>query len=191
MKRLWFCLGLLLAFAACTTNAGRGSDQHDAASQAFTRTFEDFGFSITTPCELEDEAPVVEMDNYTLYSYSGAESPDNPDNATIYIVQVRTPKGSDNLEGLSESEQNQHLDQIKNLFFDDGNISVERVLFSDNQYPGYTGGGPHDGILDRTVVFNNGKYIISLSVAADPSVLDQDALDRKFSQFTSTFKVIG
>ena len=43
MKRLWFCLGLLLAFAACTTNAGRGSDQHDAASQAFTRTFEDFG----------------------------------------------------------------------------------------------------------------------------------------------------
>ena len=104
---------------------------------------------------------------------------------------MRTPKGSDNLEALSESEQNHHLDQIKNLFFDDGNISVERVLFSDNQYPGYTGGGPHDGILDRTTVFNNGKYIISLSVAADPSVLDQDALDRKFSQFTSTFKVIG
>ena len=61
-------------------------------------------------------------------------------------------------------------------------------MFSGNKYPGYVGEMTYAGIFGRTVEFNKGNYIISLSVMADSS--NQKDVYQKFDKFTSSFKVI-
>jgi hypothetical protein len=66
-----------------------------------------------------------------------------------------------------------------------GFTKVEKLLFSNNKYPGYVGDKNLDGSTVRMMMFNKGKYIISLIVTADTSVIDQ-----KFNEFTNSFKAI-
>ena len=186
-KTIYLCL--LLACLGCVTKPDKSANK-DEASKEITRTFEEFGFSITAPCVWEDLPPVEDGDT-TTYVFEGTEG-DYPKNATQYLVAVKkTPKV---FEDLSEAEQNERMKQIKESDFPEipgypaSYTKVEKVLFSDNNYPGYVGEMTYVGFFDRKVEFNKGRYIISLSVMGDSS--DQKDVCQKFDKFTSSFKVI-
>ena len=184
-------LCLLLACVSCMNNTGKGSDQ-ESKSEEITKTFEEFGFSITAPCVLKDLPPVEDGDT-TTYVIEGTEG-DYPQNATNYLVVVK--KTSKVFEDLSEAEQNERMDQMKESDFPQvqgypaSYTNVEKVLFSDNKYPGFVGDNSYQGILSRTVEFNKGNYIISLTVMADSKSMNQNELEQKFKKFTDSFKVI-
>lgn len=172
-KTIFICL--LLACVSCVSNPSKNSKQEDA-SKEFIKVFKEYGFSITSPCVLEDEkSHGLGNDAY----FAGTELSDDPENAIGYQVVVKeVPKG---FKDLSEVELNAMMDQMKNSGF----VNVEKVLFSDNKYPGFIGDKNQDGSVHRGVMFNKDKYIISLIVSADSSVLDQ-----KFNDFTNSFTVI-
>ena len=65
-----------------------------------------------------------------------------------------------------------------------GFTNVEKVEFSDNKYPGLVGEKNEDGSMLRAVMFNKDGNIIILTVQSKTD------LDKKYEQFTSTFKVI-
>lgn len=184
-------LCLLLACVSCGNNLGKGSDQ-ESKSEEITKTFEEFGFSITAPCVLKDLPPVEDGDT-TTYVIEGTEG-DYPQNATNYLVVVK--KTSKVFEDLSEAEQNERMDQMKESDFPQvqgypaSYTNVEKVLFSDNKYPGFVGDNSYQGILSRTVEFNKGNHIISLTVMADSKSMNQNELEQKFKKFTDSFKVI-
>jgi hypothetical protein len=115
-----------------------------------------------------------------------------PNNATQFLIVVKkTPRV---FEELSEAEQNEQMDKIKSSDFPEipgypaSYTNVEKVSFSDHNYPGYVGENCYVGIYGRTVEFNKGRYIISLTVMADSS--KQEAVRQKYDRFTSSFKVI-
>ena len=184
-------LCLLLACVSCGNNLGKGSDQ-ESKSEEITKTFEEFGFSITAPCVLKDLPPVEDGDT-TTYVIEGTEG-DYPQNATNYLVVVK--KTSKVFEDLSEAEQNERMDQMKESDFPQvqgypaSYTNVEKVLFSDNKYPGFVGDNSYQGILSRTVEFNKGNHIISLTVMADSKSMNQNELEQKFKKFADSFKVI-
>ena len=184
-------LCLLLACVSCGNNLGKGSDQ-ESKSEEITKTFEEFGFSITAPCVLKDLPPVEDGDT-TTYVIEGTEG-DYPQNAINYLVVVK--KTSKVFEDLSEAEQNERMDQMKESDFPQvqgypaSYTNVEKVLFSDNKYPGFVGDNSYQGILSRTVEFNKGNHIISLTVMADSKSMNQNELEQKFKKFTDSFKVI-
>lgn len=186
MKKLLF-LCLLLACVGCVSNTDKGSDQD---SKEITRTFDDFGFSIAAPCDLKDVPPVEDGD-VTTYVFEGNEG-EYPKNATHYQVVVK--KTPNVFEELSEAEQNEQMKQMKDSDFPEipgypaSYTNVEKVEFSDHNYPGYVGENNYVGIFDRTVEFNKGRYIISLSVMADSS--KKEVVLQKFDKFTDSFKVI-
>lgn len=184
-------LCLLLACVSCGNNLGKGSDQ-ESESEEITKTFEEFGFSITAPCVLKDLPPVEDGDT-TTYVIEGTEG-EYPQNAINYLVVVK--KTSKVFEDLSEAEQNERMDQMKESDFPQvqgypaSYTNVEKVLFSDNKYPGFIGDNSYQGILSCTVEFNKGNHIISLTVMADSKSMNQNELEQKFKKFTDSFKVI-
>ena len=186
MKK-FFYLCLLLACVGCVSNTDKGSED---ASKEITKTFEDFGFSIAAPCDFKALPPVEDGDT-TNYVFEGIEG-NYPNNATQFLIVVKkTPRV---FEELSEAEQNEQMDKIKTSDFPEvpgypaSYTNVEKVSFSDHNYPGYVGDNGYVGMYSRTVEFNKGRYIISLTVMADSS--KQEAVRQKYDRFTSSFKVI-
>ena len=177
MKKTIFYLCLLLACVACANKADNGSTQ-DGASSETTKEFKEYGFSITAPCVLENESAHA-MGNSAYYA--GTENPDDPEKATGYQVVVKKlQKGSKDLKDLSEETLNGMMSQMKASGF----TNVEKVEFSDNKYPGLVGEKSEDGSRLRAVMFNKDGNIIILTVQSKTD------LDKKYEQFTSTFKVI-
>jgi len=177
MKKAFY-LCLLLACFSCGTNSNNGSNQ-EGASKEYTKTFEEFGFSISAPCILEDVSSQVS--GTFEANYGGIVNPDDPENATVY--QVAVTKLPSDIEGLSEADQQEILDQRMNLE-NAGFTNVKKVLFSDNNYIGYVGDTQHNGLMQRGMMFKKGKHIITLTV------LTNIDLDEKFNKFTNSFKVI-
>ena len=188
-KTIFLCL--LLVCVSCMNNSSKASNQ-EGKSEEITKTFEEFGFSVTAPCVFEKLPPVEDGDT-TTYVIQGTDG-DYPQNATNYLVVVK--KTSKVFEDLSEAEQNERMNQIKEsdfpqiLGYPASYTNVEKVLFSDNKYPGFIGDNSYQGILSRTVEFNKGNYIISLTVMADSKSMNQNELEQIFKKFTDSFKVI-
>ncbi len=187
MKKIFY-LCLLLACVGCVSNTNK--DYQEETAKEITKTFEDFGFSIAAPCEFKALPPVEDGDT-TTYVFEGIEG-DYPNNATQYLIVVKkTPKV---FEELSEAEQNEQMDKIKSSDFPEipgypaSYSNVEKVSFSDHQYPGYVGDNNYVGIYSRTVEFNKGRHIICMTVMADST--KQEAVRQKYDRFTSSFKVI-
>ena len=200
-KTIFLCL--LLACFGCASSPDKGSFQEAEAdaeavveeeTNKFTKTFDEFGFSIAAPCVLEDDEPVNELwnDDYynTYYSNGIIVSPDDPNKMTQYLVGVR--QASKAFENLSEAEQNKRMEQIKKADFTDlpGVSNIEKVLFSEKKYPGYAGNRKFGEFINRTVTFNKGSYIITLSVLSDTAIMKQSELIEEFDIFTRSFKVI-
>ena len=171
MKKI-IILCLLMTCFGYVANANNGSSQ--GASKENTKTFKKYGFSITAPCVLEDKT-VLGMGNDAYY----VGTVGNPGNATSYQVVVKKiPKS---INDCTEAEQNEMMDQIKSSGF----TNVEKVLFSDHKYPGFIGDKHEDADTVRAVMFNKDKYMIVFTVITNSD------LDKKFKEFTSSFKVIN
>ena len=191
-KTIFLCL--LLACVGCIPLPHKKTNR-DAESQEYTRAFKEFGFSITAPCELKEDPPVNDLwnDAYfkTVFIKGVMDDPDNADYMILYLIKViETDKA---FEELSETEQNELMEKIKKADFDEspgsGFFDVEKILFLD-KYPGYVGARNYADICFRSMTFNKGKYIISLTVLDDNPNCDQKILNQRFNKFTKSFKAI-
>lgn len=191
-KTIFLCL--LLACVGCIPQPHKKSNQ-DSESKEYTKTFKELGFSITAPCELKEDPPVNELwnDEYykTVFVKGIMDDPDNPDYMILYLIKaIETEKA---FEELSEAEQNERMELIKKADFDEspgsGFSEVEKIVFSD-KYPGYVGARNYADICFRSMTFNKGKYIISLTVLDDNPNCDQKILNQRFNKFTKSFKAI-
>ena len=190
MKHSFF-LCLLLLCANCLTSPSNETKTENVSvpeteqtsrvetNKEFTKTFKEFGFSIKTPCVLEDVSSQVNGD--FAANFGGVDNQDDSENMTAYQVAViKIPIG---IEDYSEAEKNEFIDeQLSNRMASFS--SVKRVLFSDNEYIGYVGDTHHNGLKQRGVMFNKDRYIIGLTVMTNSD------LDRKFNKFTNSFKVL-
>ena len=191
-KTIFLCL--LLACVGCMPQPHKKSNQEDA-SKEYTREFKEFGFSITAPCELKEDPPVNDLwnDAYykTVFIKGIMDDPDNPDYMILYLIKAIETENA--FEELSEAEQNERMELIKKADFDEspgsGFSEVEKIVFSD-KYPGYVGARNYADICFRSMTFNKGKYIISLTVLDDNPECDQKALTQRFNKFTKSFKAI-
>lgn len=191
-KTIFLCL--LLACVGCIPQPHKKSNQ-DSESKEYTKTFKELGFSITAPCELKEDPPVNELwnDEYykTVFVKGIMDDPDNPDYMILYLIKaIETEKA---FEELSEAEQNERMELIKKADFDEspgsGFSEVEKIVFSD-KYPGYVGARNYADLCARSMTFNKGKYIISLTVLDDNPNCDQKILNQRFNKFTKSFKAI-
>ena len=191
-KTIFLCL--LLACVGCIPLPHKKSNR-DAESKEYTRAFKEFGFLITAPCELKEDPPVNDLwnDAYykTVFIKGVMDDPDNADYMILYLIKViETDKA---FEELSETEQNELMEKIKKADFDEspgsGFFDVEKILFLD-KYPGYVGGRNYADLCARSMTFNKGKYIISLTVLDDNPNCDQKILNQRFNKFTKSFKAI-
>ncbi len=186
-------LCFMIVCASCLTNPNDADSKQDSltafgtneitvpnSKKEYTKTFKEFGFSIKTPCVLEDVSSQANGDFEA--NYGGIINPDDPDNVTAYqIVVIKIPIG---IEDYTESEKKDLIDQQLSMRM--VNFSnVKRVLFSDNEYIGYVGDTHHNGLKQRGVMFNKDRYIIALTVMTNSD------LDLKFNEFTNSFKVIN
>lgn len=169
-KTIFLCL--LLLCVSCMTNPDKGTVQ-EATSDGFTKTFKEYGFSVTSPCALEEEQVQGEIEA----DFLGIENPDDSVNATAYQVVVH--KIPSRFEDFSEAQLNEYMDQMKAS----GLTNVEKVLFSD-KYIGFVGDKYQNGAMNRMVMFNKGDYLITLMVGANTD------LENKFKNFTDSFKAI-
>ena len=191
-KTIFLCL--LLACVGCIPLPHKKSNQ-DSESKEYTKTFKELGFSITAPCELKEDPPVNDLwnDAYykTVFIKGVMDDPDNSDYMILYLIKViETDKA---FEELSEAEQNELMEKIKTADFDEspgsGYYDVKKILFSD-KYPGYVGARNYADLCARSMTFNKGKYIISLTVLDDNPNCDQKVLNQRFNKFTKSFKAI-
>ena len=144
-----------------------------------TTTFDKFGFSVRTPCVLEDVS--AQVHGHFEANYGGMINEDDPENMTAYQVAViKLPIGV-------EDYPKEEIDDIVDLKISEmmSNFSnVEKVLFSDEEYPGYVGDTNSNGVNQRGVIFKKDRFIITLTV------LTNSDMEHKFNRFTNSFKVI-
>lgn len=143
----------------------------------YTETFESVGFSITTPCKLQ-EVSTNSSGNF-LINYGGIENPENKQRMAFYQVIVnRLPSGN---QSLSKTQLDKFLD--KALLNAISNLSdVEKVKFGYEGYPAYVGYATHNGLRQKGIMFVKDNYIIGLTL------MTNDNLETRFNKFTNGFK---
>lgn len=180
MKKTFY-LCLLLLCVSCATNTEKGIVQNETSNGLTTTVFEEYGFSITTPCVLEDALSgvrdLVQGSNIDA-CHVGIENPDDSVNTAAYQVTVIKLPTS-----LKDEQKTEFIKNIENVRLA-GFTNVEKVEFSDNKYPGFVGDIDKNGCKNRVVLFIKDKQVIELMVSTNTG------LDEKFKSFTDSFKVI-
>ena len=98
-KTIFICL--LLACVSCVTNPDNGFNK-EGVPKEITRTFEEFGFLITAPCDLF-------CNKYPSHAFVVAEYYSIQKNLPFYRIEVREKLIIDE---LSETEQNEEMDEM-------------------------------------------------------------------------------
>lgn len=148
-------------------------------SKSYTKEFTEFGFSITSPCELKDVSS--QSTGQFEVNYGGVTNQNDKDKLTAYQVMVtKLPIGYKNLDSkeLKRIVDELILSQMQNF------SNVKRTSFSDEGYSGYVGDTQSHGLNQRGVIFYKDGYIIALTV------LTNYELVQKFNKFTNGFKTI-
>ena len=174
-KVIYLCL--LLICVGCVTSTSKATTQ-ESTSEGFTKVFNEYGFSVTTPCVLEEGTFLAQrhVGENIEADYYGIDHPDDTVNTTGYQVVVhKVPKNCFE----DEAKQNEYMEQMKAS----GVTNVEKVIFSDNKYIGFVGDKYQNGTMSRMVMFNKGDNLITLMVSANKD------LDQKFKTFTDSFIV--
>ena len=145
----------------------------------YTEIFHEFGFSITSPCKLNDISRQSSGD--FLLNYGGMDRPNDKNNKAAYQVIVSQLPARQS--GLSEVQLEQFIDNIlqkATVNF----TNVKAVNFSSKNYPGIVGYTSHQGLRQKGLIFIKDQYIIALTI------MTNDNLDSRFEKFTSEFKIL-
>lgn len=167
---------------SCVNQSARNQTTTTIVSEDIehTKNFEELGFSITTPCQLNDVSS--HSSGNFVANYGGVVDENDASKMAAYqVIVTKLPIGYKN---LSKSALNNFIDNalrkaVSNL------TNVEKINFSYNDYPGYVGYSTHNGLKQKGVMFSMNEYIIALTLMTNYN------LEERFNKFTNGFKTLS
>lgn len=149
-------------------------------AQGYTKSFPQYGFSITAPCKLSDISS-QSNDNF-LVNFAGAENENDKSKFAFYqITAFRLPAGA------LDYTQSQ-LNEIFKVFFEsslmEGFSSQKAIRFGYEGYTGYEVQTTANGFKQKGVFFLKETYVICLTVVSNYN------LESRFNKFTNGFKAL-
>lgn len=171
----------ILAVCLCScVNQGSSDANSNNECRVFTETFTEIGFSITTPCKLEDVSSKSSGD--FVINYGGVENPNNDNDMAAYqVIVTKLPIGYKDLSkvDLDQFIESQLGQSFKNF------TNVKNIRFSEEEYIGIVGYTTHNGLQQKGVMFCKDGYIIALTL------MTNSKLEERFNKFTNGFKVLS
>lgn len=158
---VWIIVSLLICIlVGGVVWADWGDDE-----QNFTRSFPEYGFSITAPCELKD----VSVSGNTLVHLKGITD-ENTTEMTVYDFAVFRQPGGYRLSDLTS-------------FFTTELDDVKEVRIGHERFPGYVGYSYNrrNGLSMKLLFVVVNQDVVALNVAA------YDGLEVKFTEFLNGF----
>lgn len=176
-KDIFATLSVLLLCASCSNQTQNERTNHEITTE-YTEVFESVGFSITTPCKLQDVSS--QSEGNFIINYGGVENPNDAKTMAAYQVIVnKLPVGH---RDMTNSELHNYL---HNFLMNNTNFSnVEKIKFGYENYSGYVGYTSQNGLKQKTVMFIKDDYIIGLNIMTNCNI------ESKFNKFTNGFKTI-
>lgn len=182
MSRFFYLFLLVIFFTACgqsrksnfLESAHAPSNMHQ---DSFVNDFRRFGFTLKTPCKLEDVSSYSKGD--FLVNYGGVLYPNDHKKMVAYqLIVSRLPVGYRN---LTKKQLENKVDEI--ILASMSNMkNVKSVSFGYEGYPGYVGETTHNGLAQKGVIFLKDNYTIALTV------MTNDSIEAKFNAYTNGFK---
>ena len=147
--------------------------------QDYTKSFPQYGFSITAPCELEDVSS--QSSGNFLLNLGGVTDGNDPAKMVAYqLALIRVPVGYKDLPKEEyERMMDNYLRSLGRSFRYWNHIS-----FGYEGYNGYVGETTHNGYGQKGVMFVKDNLVIALTV------ITNNNLEQKFNKFTNGFKAI-
>lgn len=146
-------------------------------AQSYTKSFPQYGFSITSPCKLSDVS--AKSNGNFLVNYAGTENENDKAKFAFYqIMAFRLPAGA-----LDYSQS--QLNEIFKSFMENNMLkgaSHKSIRFGYEGYVGYEVLTSANGYKQKGVFFLMGTYVIGLTVISNYN------LDARFNKFTNGFK---
>lgn len=150
---------------------------NDVLKSDYHLDFPEYGFSIDTPCTMEDVSSQASGD--FLLNYGGITDGNSREKMAAYqLIVSKAPIGYRDLP----------KDQYEKMVDDALRSQVQRfrtykaIRFSYDELPGYVCETNHNGYGQKGIMFAMDNYIIALTV------ISNDNLEAKFNKFTNGFK---
>lgn len=181
MNKIYICLTTIISLLVVSCNNQNPQTNVTTSKTAnYTQNFDGLGFSITTPCELEDVSARASGD--FIINYGGVKNPNDRANMAAYqVIVTNLPVG---YKDLTKAQLEVFVDKaLKNAVL--GLTNVKKIYFSDEGYPGYIGYSNHNGLKQKGVMFFKEPNIIALTL------MTNNNLEEKFNKFTNGFKTIN
>ena len=180
-----FMVGLCSIMMSCQQH-GNSNPQVIVAKQSavetdseFTKSFPEYGFSITAPCQLEDVSAHSSGD--FLLNLGGVTNENDMQKMAAYqFIVTRLPIGYKN---LSKAELSRRIDNMLRQQTSRFN-NVEPIRVGYEEFPGYVGYTQHQGLQQKGMMFAVNNYIIAMTV------MTNNDLEAKFNKFSNGFKII-
>ncbi len=180
------CLSALCAFTSSCQPQGNRTEPAATTENSvvnnhteFTKSFPEYGFSITAPCQLEDVSAHYSGD-FLLNLGGVTDGNDMQKMAAYQFIVTRLPVGYKN---LSKDELSRKVDDMLRQQTSRFN-NVEAIKVGYEGFPGYVGYTEHQGLQQKGMMFAVDNYIIAMSV------MTNDDLETKFNKFSNGFKII-
>lgn len=145
----------------------------------FTKSFPEYGFSITAPCKLEDVS-VHSSGDFLLNLGGVTDGNDMQKMAAYQFIVTRLPIGYKNLSNAELSRKVDDMLRQQTSHFN----NVETIRVGYEEFPGYVGYTSHNGLQQKGMMFAVNNYVVAMTV------MTNNDLDRKFNKFSNGFKII-
>ena len=163
-----------------TPERNNHTDQKVAGlKQDYTKSFPQYGFSITAPCVLEDVSS--QSSGNFLLNLGGITDGNDPAKMAAYqLALIRVPVG---YRDLPKEEYERMMDNyLKSL----GRAFKywNHIRFGYEGYNGYVGETTKNGYRQKGVMFIKDNLVIALTV------ITNNNLEQKFNKFTNGFRTL-
>lgn len=148
--------------------------------KVFNYDYPQYGFSITSPCVLQNVG-ARSSDNFLL-NLGGTIDENNPDKFAAYqVIVTRLPIGYKDYD--KETLYKMEIDYLNSItkHFE----KRKKIRFSYDELPGYELYSYHNGLQQKGVMFCYNNYCICLTV------MSNDNLEQKYNKFTNGFKLLN
>lgn len=179
-------IGLCSILFSCQPRENRNSHISEsgipriANNSEYTKSFPEYGFSITAPCQLEDVS--AQSGTNILINLGGTTDGNDISRMAAYQFMVtRLPVGYRNIN------RNELTRRIDNLIRQQMSRfrNVEQIRVGYEGFPGYLCYTEHNGLQQKGMFFAVNNYIIAMTV------MTNNDLETKFNKFSNGFKIIN
>ena len=173
---------MLCATSAQNYNQSSNSLELDSVVvvEDFNLEFPEYGFAITTPCQMKNVSAYSSGD--FLINYGGTTDENDPKRMAAYqLIVVRVPIG---FKDMPRAKYEKMVDEQLKLRVQHFK-SYKAIKFGYEEYNGYACETTTNGYAQKGVMFVKDNLVITLTV------ISNDNLEAKFNKFTNGFKTLG